>query len=300
MELGTVLFRLSDPFNVHHFRRVCHTWGRRNHGPQHPGSPPTLGTSAAPTGTTPATRTSSPASRPSAAILATHVTGGGRGRAGLRVRKGRGSRLCPQTWPSQKPRPPSWLWLGAVSGGAHWPRGGPGARGSAPRQALIPGFCYLWAWLPVLASRGKRGMVLTNVVARVSPQDTSVSCARAARPSRLQGALPSGPGQHKAASRASPPRAPNRPLEQPRVAPPHSRQRLLQSLVPSHAIRSPRLGRGQREICPSTPPRRPLARRCFEVGWGGALLGPGPVLCTFSAPAVSPRPATPDPPVSAF
>lgn len=136
------------------------TWGHRNHGPQHPGSPPTLGTSAAPTGATPATRTSSPASRPSAAILTTHVTGGGRGR---RVRKGRGltpSARRPGPVKSRALRPGcDWArYLEALIGfeEGRTPVGPPPARPSSPASAICePGSL-------VLASRGKRGPVLAH------------------------------------------------------------------------------------------------------------------------------------------
>ena len=186
------------------------TWGRRNHGPQHPGFPPTLGTSAAPTGTTPATRTSSPASRPSAAILATHVTGGGRGRRALGSGRVAGSRPPPSA-PAQSKAAPSVLvvigrgvWrrsLASRRAGRPWARPPPGPH---PRLllfvSLAPSFSH---------SEGNVGPSShTNVAARVSLlRTTPLAVAELPAPFTFSGCSPLWPSPcvKAPASRAPPP-----------------------------------------------------------------------------------------------
>ena len=156
MELGTVLFRLSDPFNVHHFRRVCqHLRSQKSRA-----SAPWVSAYLRHFRSSHRCHTSSPASRPSAAILTTHVTGGGRGR---RVRKGRGltpSARRPGPVKSRALRPGcDWArYLEALIGfeEGRTPVGPPPARPSSPASAICePGSL-------VLASRGKRGPVLAH------------------------------------------------------------------------------------------------------------------------------------------
>jgi hypothetical protein len=58
--------------------------------------------------------------------------------------------------PTQKPRPPTWLGLGAASKitVAHWLGGNLGARGPAPPSSAR---CYLAAHLPLLQTQGEWG-----------------------------------------------------------------------------------------------------------------------------------------------
>lgn len=86
------LFSLD--FQIPSFQKSPLTyWGCRNHDSYRPRFPPTLDASPALTGNTPASFRSAPASRPSAAILAAHMTCGGRGPRTPGAGSGSGSRL---------------------------------------------------------------------------------------------------------------------------------------------------------------------------------------------------------------